>query len=208
MSESPANGAQLMTTSTKLAAVLGALDRLNADDPRTEIVAGVAMAREIAYADRMSDCLLKIYPDASETLRIAARAQHVCRWQIPRDNYPPGRVGYNAWRAAARKHHARIAADVMARHGYEPEAIAQVGKTIRKEELKSDPESQALENVVGAVFVEFYLPAFVADHADYDEAKLLAILARTLRKMDRHGIDYVLRQDLPETTRRLLSSAA
>ena len=188
--------------------MLGAIDRLNADDPRTEIVAGVASPREIAYADRMSDCLLQIYPDASETLRIAARAQHVCRWQIPRDSYPLGRGGYNAWRAAAREHHARLAADVMARHGYGPEAIAQVGKIIRKEELKSDPESQALENVVGAVFVEFYLPIFRAEHADYDEAKLLGILARTLRKMDRHGIDYVLRQDLPEPTRRLLSAAA
>ena len=191
----------------KLAAVLADIDALNAADPRTEVVDGTPRPREIVYAERMSACLSAMYPDASEALQIAARAQHVRRWEIPREGYPLGRAGYNAWRAACREHHAKLAFTVMLRHGYDAATIAQVAKSIRKEQLKSDPESQALENVVGAVFVEFYLPDFVADHADYDEQKLLGILARTLRKMDRTGIEHVMRQNLPEATRRMLSAA-
>ena len=192
----------------KLAAVLRDIDTLNSADPRTETVDGKARPRELVYAERMSDCLAKMYPGASETLQIAARAQHVRRWEIPRDSHPLGRAGYNAWRAQCRDHHAKLAFTVMLRHGYDAGAIAQVAKIIRKEELKTDAESQALENVVGAVFVAYYLAGFLADHADYDEAKLLGILARTLRKMDRFGIDYVMRQELPEATRRLLMAAA
>ena len=40
----------------------------------------------------------------------------------------------------------------MGEHGYSDLEIAQVVKIINKEDIKRDPESQALENVVGAVF--------------------------------------------------------
>ena len=65
-------------------------------------------AFETVYAERMSTCLAKLYPEASDLLKIAARAQHLRRWDIARDTYPEGRKGYNEWRRACRAHHATL----------------------------------------------------------------------------------------------------
>jgi len=53
--------------------------------------------------------------------------------------------------------------------------------------MKSDPEAQALEDVVALVFLENYLEGFVATHADYEEAKFVDILQKTARKMSARG---------------------
>ena len=193
--------------SPRFQAVIAEIDAANAHDPRQDSVAGTLRPREVVYSERMSECLARLYPEASESLRIAARAQHICRWQIPRQKYPLGREGYNAWRAACRDHHATLTSAIMRRHGYADSEIAQVVKIIRKEQLKRDPESQALENVAAVVFVHHYLDEFVADHKDYDDAKLADILKKTLRKMDSTGHAAALGLSLPEPTRRLIDIA-
>ena len=63
-------------------AVIAAIDEVNAQDPRTTIVDGQSVPFESAYADRMTKTLEQMYPDASELLRIAARAQHIRRHQF------------------------------------------------------------------------------------------------------------------------------
>lgn len=188
-----------MPTNHRLAAVIADIDAANAADPRQ---------RELVYSERMSDGLARLYPEASEALRIAARAQHICRWQIARTAYPLGRVGYNAWRGACRDHHAALIADLLRRHRYADGEIARVVKIVRKEGLKRDPESQALENVAGLVFVQHYLDEFVAAHPDYDEERLAGILRKTLHKMDPVGHGAVLALPLPEPTRRLIAVAS
>ena len=183
------------------------IDRLNGSDPRQEMADGAMRPREVIYAERMSQCLALVYPRASEALRIAARAQHICRWQIARDRFPLGRDGYNAWRSACRDHHAGLATEIMRARGYSDTEIAHVVKLIRKQDLKRDPESQALENVVGVVFVEHYLAEFVASHAEYDEQKLGGILRKTLRKMDAVGHDAIAKLTLPPALERLVTIA-
>lgn len=197
----------MTSLSPRFQAVVAEIDAANADDPRQDMVAGTSRPREVVYSERMSECLARLYPEASEALRIAARAQHICRWQISRQKYPLGREGYNAWRAACRDHHAALTSGIMRRHGYAVDEIAQVAKIIRKEQLKRDPESQALENVVAVVFVQHYLDEFVTDHKDYDDAKLADILKKTLRKMDPAGHAAALGLSLPEPTRRLIDMA-
>ena len=192
---------------TRLQAVISEIDAANAQDPRKELANGNSYPREVIYSERLSACLSRLYPEASEALRIAARAQHIRRWEIPRSGYPLGRDGYNAWRTACRDHHAALTSAIMRRHGYAEGEIAQVVKIIRKEQLKRDPESQALENVVAVVFVQHYLEAFVADHKDYDDAKLAGILRKTLRKMDAAGHAAVLALPLSEGTGRLVGLA-
>jgi len=144
-----------------LEATLGAIDAANADDPRK--VDGRAF--EYLYAERMSARLAALYPDASDLLKIAARAQHLRRWDIARADHPEGRRGYNDWRRACRQHHATLAGKIMRAHGYDDAAIAHVGGLIRKEQLKKDPESQALENVAAVVFLEHYFEEFLAKYA-------------------------------------------
>ena len=49
-------------------------------------------------------------------------------------------------------------------------AIARVGQLIRKEKIKSDPDSQTLEDVIALVFLENYFEEFSRGH---DAAKLV-----------------------------------
>ena len=121
------------------------IDRLNAADPRRERADGVSRPREVLYSERLSAGLAQLYPEASESLRLAARAQHICRWQIARDSYPLGRQGYNAWRTACRQLHADLVTGILTDCGYPAEQISHVVKLIKKQDLKSDAESQALE---------------------------------------------------------------
>lgn len=184
-------------------ATIAAIDAANADDPRR--VDGRAF--EIVYAERMSARLAALYPQASDLLKIAARAQHLRRWEIARGAYEEGRRGYNDWRRACRIHHAQLVGDIMRAQGYDDDAIAHVGALIRKEQLKKDPESQALENVVAVVFLEHYFDEFLEKYAGYDDAKLIDILGKTLCKMSPKGHAAALALPLPERGRRLVEAA-
>ena len=191
----------------RLAAVFADIDAANADDPRRIDVAGEARPYEIVYSERMSTRLAAMYPDAPELLRIAARAQHLRRWDIPRKSYAEGRAGYNEWRRACREHHARLAGDIMARHGYAAADIARVTMMIRKEQLKKDRDSQALENVVDVVFIEHYFDEFLSKYSGYDDEKIIDIVGKTLRKMSPKGHQTALALELPERTRNLVMAA-
>jgi uncharacterized protein DUF4202 len=188
-------------------AVIAEIDTANAADPRTVAIGGGTRPFELAYAERMSARLLQIYPDASELLRIAARAQHIRRWDISRASFPEGRHGYNDWRKACREHHAELVRAIMSRHGYSEEQIGRVAMLIRKEQLKKDKESQALENVVAVVFLEHYFEEFDSKHSDYDDAKVVDIIAKTLKKMSPRGHAAALALALPERTRKLVEAA-
>jgi hypothetical protein len=191
----------------RLAGLIAAIDAANADDPRRVATASGERPFEVVYAERMSQRLAALYPQAPEELRIAARGQHIRRWDVPRAAYPSGPDGYNAWRRACREHHARLVGELMAVHGYAAEEIARTGGIIRKERLKKDPHSQALENVAALVFLEHYMDDFVAKNADYSEDKLVDILAKTLRKMSPVGHRAALALPLPDAASALLAKA-
>ena len=201
-------GYENMTQSpSRLDAVIAAIDDANAGDPRKIEVQGVTRPIEILYAERMTARLLAMYPEASELLRIAARAQHLRRWEIARQNYPEGRNGYNDWRRSCREHHAKLVAQIMATHDYSGADIARVGMLIRKEQLKKDRDSQALENVVDVVFVEHYFDEFLDKYKAYDDDKIIDIVGKTLRKMSPKGHQAALQLDLPDNARRLIMAA-
>ncbi len=191
----------------RLAAVLADIDAANADDPRRDVLDGREMPYETVYARRMLRRLEQMYPDAPEVLKVAAYGQHVRRFDIPRKDFPEGRKGYNAWRKACRDHHAEVLGAIMRRHGYSEEEVAQAQKLVRKQELKRDRLSQALENVVDVVFLEHYLQPFVEKYAHYDEDKLVDIIAKTLLKMSPKGHAAALALDLPQQHRRLVEKA-
>ncbi len=192
---------------SRLDAVLAEIDAANAEDPRRIAVDGQERPYETVYAERMTRRLEAMYPHASELLRIAARAQHLRRWEIPRADFPTGREGYNKWRKTCREHHARLVGEIMRRHGYSEDEIARVGMFLRKERLKKDPESQALENVVDVVFLEYYWDEFVQKYSDYDDDKLIDIVGKTLRKMSSEGHAAALALPLPERTKRIVEAA-
>ena len=162
-------------------------DAANAEDPNEDIVDGQARPKELVYAERMTAMLARFAPAASEVLRLAARCQHIQRWKIPRGDYTMDRIGYLQWRKRLNKFHAQVAGDILRDVGYDESTVARVGALLKKEALKADPDAQALEDVVGLVFLESYLAGFVAAHAQYDPAKFVDILAKTAKKMSPRG---------------------
>jgi hypothetical protein len=191
----------------RYAAVIAAIDAANTGDPRTTAVAGVTRPYEVVYSERMTRRLEAMYPEASELLRIAARGQHVRRFDIPRLRFLQGREGYNEWRRTCREHHAKLLHDIMGQNGYDSQEIEHVAKLVKKEQLKKDKESQALENVVDVVFLDHYFNEFYGKFSHYDDAKIIDIIGKTLRKMSPKGHQAALALDLPERTRKLVLAA-
>jgi len=170
-------------------------DALNAADPH---------GKELTYARRMTQWLEKLEPAASEPLRLAARGQHLMRWKIPRDKYPKDRAGYLKWRTTLYDFHADRVAEVLRDAGYDDTTIARVRSLVRKENLKSDPEAQLLEDVICLVFLENYFAEFARDH---DEEKLIRILRKTWKKMSARGHAAASSLELGPTEKRLISRA-
>lgn len=155
-------------------------DRYNANDPNRLVWQGRQTTKELLYAQRMSDRLAKFYRNASESLQLAARCQHIGRWEIPRSSYPLTRKGYLQWRSGLKMHHANIAEKILTSCGYDMTTIQRVRDLVLKKGLQTDAECQVLEDVVCLVFVEHYLAEFSAQH---EEEKVVDIIRKTLKKM-------------------------
>jgi hypothetical protein len=168
-------------------AAIAAFDAANSADPNLERDGRAEHPKELVYARRMSMMLERFAPDAPEAVRLAVRCQHLRRWEIPRDAFPRTPEGYRAWRKRLMEFHADTAGRMLRDAGYAEETVAHVQSLLRKERLKRDPDSQLVEDVVGLVFLEHYLERFVAEHPQYDEAKLADILRKTWAKMSPRG---------------------
>jgi len=179
-------------------------DQVNQADPIREIHNEQSYPRALLYAQRMTTQLARFVPNASESLKLAARAQHIKRWHIPRSNYPLGREGYKKWRAELAIYHADIAGSIMLEAGYDDTAISRVAQLLQKKQLKRDAETQALEDVICLVFIEHYLPAFMTKHSP---EKLIDIIRKTWKKMSPEGHKTALTLTLPENISSLIEKA-
>ena len=169
---------------TRFENALRHIDEANSQDPNIESFEGEEYPKELLYSMRMTKWLETMEPQASEALRLAVRSQHICRWEIPRADYPLDRKGYHQWRTHLYTYHGEKAAGILGKVGYGEETIARVWMLLRKQGLKSDPETQTLEDVACLVFLESYFWDFSRLH---DEEKIVGILRKTLRKMSARG---------------------
>lgn len=184
-------------------------DASNAEDPRVEEIEGQKWPKELLYAKRMSCMLSRFKPDASEAVQLACRAQHIQRWKIPRQDYPMTRPGYHQWRTTLYGFHAETAGKLMQQAGYAEIMIEQVGQIIGKRGLKTNPETQMLEDVAGLVFLESYLVDFADQKSDYSEEKWLDIIGKTWKKMSAQGHAFAVsgQVKLPEALLPLIQKA-
>ena len=190
--------------SDRLDKVLAAIDEANARDPSSIEAEGKLLPRALVYGRRMSAVLGKFMADAPEVLLIAARAQHIERWTIPRASYPEGRIAYLKWRKDLQQHHAKRCGGLMRAAGYGEDDIEKVGALLRKERLKYDPLTQALEDVICLVFLQYEAPEFIALHED---DKVRDILAKTARKMSPTGLAEAGKLTLEPRLAKLLTEA-
>lgn len=178
------------------------IDAANAEDPHMIEVDGRMEPAELAYSRRMTEALQRLYPQASAELKLAARAQHIKRWTVPRSTYPMDRAGYLRWRNDLKQKHAELAGDILRSCGFDEAVTARVKDLIRKKDLKRDPDAQALEDVVCIVFLEHYSAAFAEKH---EQSKLRDILRKTWGKMSDHGHEAALALELALPVAALIS---
>lgn len=180
------------------------IDAENAQDPNIEINESISFPKELLYSNRMYEKLMDFFPNASEEVQIAAKAQHICRWKIARESYPMDRVGYLKWREDLKKFHAKTTAEILEKAGYSPEFIARVSFLIEKKLLKKDQETQLLEDVICLVFLEHYLEPFVEKH---DTEKLKNIILKTWNKMSENGHQAALKINYSPANLQLIKDA-
>ncbi len=155
-------------------------DDLNSADPNRESDGGGARPRELVQAERRCAWVMQLAPAASETLRLAARSQHLCRWRIPRASFELTRAGYHQWRNELKRFHAELAGGILREVGYGEDIIASVGELNLKKNFPADPESRVLEDALCLVFLQFQL-AGLADKTEED--KLINALQKSWKKM-------------------------
>jgi len=165
---------------SRFEAALRRFDGENARDPNPETADGIAQPRELLYARRLSGWVLRLCPDASEALRLAARCQHLCRWEIPRSSYPMTRAGYLQWRATLKKFHAQKAGDILRELGYAEDLIRRVQDLNLKKHFPDDPETRVLEDALCLVFLEHQFADLAAKTA---EDKTINALQKSWQKM-------------------------
>jgi hypothetical protein len=189
---------------TRFDEAIAGIDAANSGDPTRVLLDGEEAPAELVYGQRMTAMLDRVYPGASETLRLAVRAQHIRRWEVPRSTYPMDRPGYLRWRKELGRKHAEWTGEILSARGYSADEIARVGSLLRKENLRKDAETQALEDVAALVFLAHYAADFASKH---EPEKVVTILAKTLAKMSEHGKAAAAGVDLPPAVRDALEAA-
>lgn len=160
----------------KFQAALRRFAEENSRDPNQED----GQPRELLYAQRLEKWVLKICPNAGEALRLAARCQHICRWEIPRDSYPMTRPGYLKWRADLKKFHAQKAGEILREAGYDDETIRRVQDLNLKKNFPNDTETRVLEDALCLVFLEYQMAGLAAKT---DDDKMVNAIRKSWDKM-------------------------
>jgi hypothetical protein len=179
-------------------------DEANARDPNREVFAGVPHPRELLYAKRLAKWVLRLCPGASEELRLAARCQHICRWEIPRASHPMTRAGYLQWRATLKKFHAQKAGEILREAGYADDLIGRVQNLNLKKNFPNDSESRVLEDALCLVFLEFQFAELAARS---DDDKMINALRKSWQKMTEPARAEALKLNFGPREKALLERA-
>lgn len=181
------------------------MDEANRQDPRTEIADGERQPREWLFARRVYDWVTKLSDEPSEALLLAARGHTLCRWLVPRDDYPRTTVGYHKWRDACAALHADQAEAIIREVGYGDDTIGRVRDFITKANWPADEEACVLEDADCLVFLETKLGDYIDE---WDEEKMQRILQRTMSKMTPKARELAHTLQLGSRERALLTKAA
>jgi hypothetical protein len=185
-------------------AAIAQFDAENAKDPKHVQCDGVDQPYELVYSRWLTDWVMRLAPTASEPLRLAARCQHLCRWEIPRDSYPATRAGYLKWRQVLKEFHADKAAEILCAVGYDDETIRQVRDLNLKKNFPADADCRVLEDALCLVFLE---RQFIELAAKTTEEKMITALQKCWGKMTEPARTLALGLRYSEPEKRLLQLA-
>jgi hypothetical protein len=179
-------------------------DEENGRDPHLIVVDGVAQPHELLYARRLTEWVLRLQPNASKPLLLAARSQHICRWLVPRSSYEMTRAGYLRWRNDLKHLHAKKSAEILREVGYDKATIARVVELNLKKGFGHDQECQVLEDALCLVTLQYQL-ADLMEKTDPD--KMVGILRKTWKKMSDVARAHALALPFTEAESALLEQA-
>ena len=194
-----------MADEKKIEKAFALFDAYNSNDIHKDKVEEKVFPKEFLYAVRMTEKLNHYAPSAPETVRLAARCQHIGRWEISRDSYPMDKKGYLQWRSQLAIHHAKVAQDILLECGYEQPLIDSVKFLLQKKQLHQNPDTQLLEDVICLVFIEFYLDEFAHQH---DDEKVIDILKKTMKKMSQKALGEAIKIPVSNHVKKLIEKAA
>lgn len=195
-----------MSDTDRFQRVVRSIDQANGEDPNSEVVDGVAWPKEQLYGMRMQEWVEELDPGASEALRIAARSQHIRRWEIPRSDYPMDRRGYLRWRTTLYAFHADRASEILRAQEYDAATIERVRALLQKRNLRADTEVQTLEDAAALVFLVHHLDDFL-EREDIAEEKAIDIIRKTWKKMTERGHEAASALALSDESTALLEKA-
>ena len=164
-------------------------------------------AAELVYADRVEAWVVRLTPEATPLLRLAARCQHLERWTTPRATFPEGKAGYLSWRRSLYGKQADRARELLLAAGVDSGEADSVRMWVSKTGLKTNDGTQALEDAAVLVFLENEISDFAAQHAEYPREKFVDILRKTWRKLSAAGQCAALGLDLPPAIAALVRDA-
>lgn len=121
------------------------------------------------------------------------------------------RAGYLTWRAKQKAQAAVQVAELLSSSSeIQPplaaDEIERVAALVRKENLKSDDETQVLEDVACLVFLDDQFDDF-EKKSEIDEDKMVGILQKTWGKMSDEGRKLALGMELSERAKVLIQKA-
>lgn len=183
------------------------IDQENAKDPNSEDTRrGPAFRapKELLYSERLTGIVKEISPAASTELLLAIRGQHICRWMIPRSDFPMDRKGYLAWREKLKKFHAEKMSAILKQAGYEDDLISRVALLVSKKNFPKDPESRVLEDAVTLYFLKFQFADLLKDQGD---EKMVEILRKAWVKLSPDGQKRALALECGEREKAVLKKA-
>jgi hypothetical protein len=181
-----------------LAKARAAIDAAHNADPKTQD------GGEVRYANRVEEWIRRLASPASPTLVLAARAQHLERWAIPRADFPEGRGGYLRWRSAVHKRQGDRVREILKAAGCADDVTERVAVLVSKSAPRGDADAQALEDAACLVFLEHELADFAAQHP---REKTVDVLRKTWGKMSPAGQEAALALPLPAGGAGLVSEA-
>ena len=186
------------------ARALKEIDRFNSQDPRQKIDDGIAHPQELIYSKSLTEWVLKLDPQASEALRVAARGQHIGRWTIPRSEYPGGHSGYLRWREELKAFHVEKIGRILRDIGCEEDFVERVASLMLKNNIKEDPDAQTLEDALCLVFFQTQFMDLMEKTAT---DKMTILVRKTWKKMGPKGREIALQMKLPFEIIRFLETS-
>ncbi|MBK8395397.1 MAG: DUF4202 domain-containing protein [Leptospiraceae bacterium] len=179
-------------------------DLENAKDPNKIELNGKEEPYELVYSKWLSEWVNKLNPQCSEELRLAARCQHIKRWEISRSKYPNGKKGYLQWKKELAEFHAKEAANILSQLGYDSQTIERVNSINLKKNLKTDSEVQTIEDALCLVTLQYQIESFSTKHED---EKMIDIIRKTWAKMSEQAKSEALKLQYSERVLKLIQKA-